>query len=138
MQKDSHKFSAGEIEVLAEDILHIKYKAGRKLTVDDITSVRDKRIELLGEVKYYPIADMSAGILKFTEEAKAWVAVNNEGVNARIIDIFLVKNRVMKFKVKVYLTLFKPVNETIVVSSLDEALHVIVEHKRSISAKATA
>ena len=129
IQKGPHKFSGGEIEVLVNDILHVKYHAGRKLTVDDVTAVRDKRIELIGKTAYYPIVDMTSGTLKFTDEAKAWVAVNNEGISFRLLDVFLVKSLVMKFKIKLYLTLFKPVNETIVVTSLDEALEVIKDHK---------
>lgn len=135
VKKESHKFSAGEIFILAPDVLHIVYTEKRKLNVEDVTDIRDKRLELLGDVSYYPIVDMGLGILKFTEEAKAWVAVNKEGIAARNLDIFLVKNLVMKFKVKLYLTLFKPANATRVVSSLQEALKVVEEHKLSARQK---
>jgi hypothetical protein len=65
----------------------------------------------LGEVAYYPIIDMTAIAVKFSNEARAWVAVNEESSPTRVLDVFMVKSVVTRIKVESYLKMYKPKSE---------------------------
>ena len=124
------KFSAGEVSLLAEDVLLIKYDNKTKIGVNDIIRTQELRKELIGDEAFYTLVDMRDGFLKFSKEAKAWAAVNKESSNLRIMDIFIVSNWAMKLEVRLYQKWFKPINPAIVTTSIEEAM-ILVEQRKS-------
>ncbi len=124
------EFVGGKVKLLDHDILLIQYEVNRNVVLSDVIALRDLREKLLGNKEYYPIVDLSRGIVSFSDEAKAWISVNKESSQCRIIDIFLVKGFIMKFKVKLYNTLYKPNNPLVIVTSLEKALEFIENDRR--------
>lgn len=124
-----YEFSAGTITRISEDLILAKYNVDRKLTEQDVIDIRDLRKKLIGETPYFFVLDMTDGIVSFSKEAKKWVAENQQSANVRILDIFIVKSWVMKVEVQLYLKIFKPINTTIVVSSIEKAMEYIEEYK---------
>ncbi len=129
MPNESHHFSGGKVIKFKNNVLLIQYDKSREITVEDLESLTELRKEILGEKPYYPIIDLTNGVTSFTENAKAWVAVNKESSEVRIMDILLVKSRMMKLKIKMYYSLYKPKIKSKVVSTIDEALEFIVVHE---------
>jgi hypothetical protein len=127
--REPHIFRSGTISLIGSDVLHIVYTKNAKLEVEDILQVRNFRIQEIGEHPFYSILEMSEGIAKASNEAKAWMAVNKESAVNRVMDVFLVSNRVMKLKIKLYMLLYKPKTETYIVNTLEEALAKISESR---------
>ncbi len=125
----AYEFSAGTLTRISDDVILAKYTVDRKLTEQDIIDIRDLRKKLIGDTPYFFVLDMTDGIVTFSREAKKWVAENQESANVRILDIFIVRSWVMKVEVQLYLKIFKPINTTIVVSSLDKAMESIEVYK---------
>jgi hypothetical protein len=133
--KTTQKFSCGEVTILESNILIFKFKTKEKISLKDLTQARDFRREIIGEVPYYPIIDGTEGFPSFTSEAKSFAAVNKESSDMRIMDILVVNSWTSKMEARLYKSLFKPRNKTLVVMSLEEALIRINEHKVAQSQK---
>ena len=129
MLSKTHKFTGGEIFHHSNDVLVVKYRIDRKITDHDMLTQRDLRKELIGDVKHYPIIDMTDGVVSFTEGAKAWAAVNEESYKVRICDVLLVKGAAMKFKARFYTMMYKPITNTVIRTSMKDALEFIENHK---------
>ncbi len=56
-----HNFSGGEIIHHSNDVLIVKYRTDRKITDKDMLTQRDLRRELIGDIRHYPIIDMTDG-----------------------------------------------------------------------------
>lgn len=133
LQKE-HQFNGGVLRMLRKDVILISYDTSNRIDVDQIVASRDKRKELIGDQPYYPIIDCTNGFTRFTPEAKKWVAENLESSTLRILDILWVNNIAMKIEAKLYLKLYKPINETRIVLSIPEALEIIDAHKSNCQA----
>ncbi len=131
MLPKKYTFSGGEMIHHDNDIIIVKYRLDQKITNNDMLDQRMKRIEMIGETPYYPIIDMREGVVHFTEEAKAWAAVNSESAKSRILDILVVDGAIMKMKAKFYTMMYKPTNKTKIFKSIDQAFDFISEHKKS-------
>lgn len=126
-----YEFDDGTAKFLKSDILLIRFNSKKRVTVKDVTGLRNLREELIQKKSYYPIIDCRDGFVNFTSEAKAWVAVNKESADVRIMDIILVNNWASKLEVTLYLRLFKPINETKIASSIRQAFLLIEKDKES-------
>lgn len=124
------EFVGGKVQLLDQDIFLIQYEVKRNVVLSDVIALRDLREELIGNREYYPIVDLSRGLIRFSDEAKAWTSVNKESAQYRILDIFLVKGFIMKMKVKLYHAFYKPNNPSIIVTSLEKALEFIENDRR--------
>jgi len=138
MKKETIKFSGGDMKLILRDVLVVNYRKDREITEDDMLDQRYKRQELIGNLPHYPIVDLTDGVVVFTDEAKAWAAVNKKSSSARICDILLVKGTVMKFKARFYTLMFKPANRTVIVTSMEEALSFIERERKERNVKILA
>ena len=100
-----HTIRCGEVSLIEEDILHVKYFKGVRLVVQDILDVQGVRLQLIGKKAFYNLMDGSAGNLTASNEARAWMSINKESAQVRIMDIMLVSGWSMKLKVSAYLKL---------------------------------
>ena len=135
MKKDTIEFSGGEMSLILRDVLLVKYRTDREITEDDMQDQRNKREQLVGKLRHYPIVDLSEGIVNFSDEAKAWAAVNKKSSSMRICDIIVVKGAVMKFKVRFYTLMYKPANKTVVLTSIEDAMDYIQKDRKIRMAK---
>jgi hypothetical protein len=138
MTRKTIKFSGGQMKLILRDVLVVNYRKDREITEDDMLDQRYMRKELIGDMSYYPIVDLSDGVVTFSDEAKAWVAVNKKSSSVRICDILLVKGAVMKFKARFYTLMFKPTNRTVIVTSMQEALDFIEQDRKKRNQKIMA
>lgn len=125
LSSEPYIFRSGTISLIERDVMHIIYNKNAKLEVKDILQVMEFRMDKIGEHPFYSILDMSAGLAKASNEAKAWMAVNKESAVNRVMDVFLAPSRVMKLKIKLYMLMYKPKTETRIVSTMAEALEEI-------------
>lgn len=126
-----YAFDDGTAKFLKPDVLFVRFNSKKRVTVKDVTGLRDLREELIQKTPYYPIIDCRDGFVNFTSEAKAWVAVNKESADVRIMDIILVNNWASKLEVTLYLRLFKPITTTKIASSIEKAYELIEKDKKS-------
>lgn len=128
-----YSFSAGTITIVGENILLMKFNSSISIGIDVMIESAELRKKIIGDQAYFPIVDMREGFVNFSKEAKRWAAEDRYYANFRIIDILLVANWGMKMEAKLYHKIFKPLNKTKIVMSMDEAFKVIEDHKESYS-----
>ena len=129
----AYLFDDGEAKFLQKDILMVRFNSSKRVSVKDVTNIRNLRQSLIGQQPYYPIIDCRKGFVNFTSEAKAWVAVNKESAAVRLMDVLLVNNWAAKIEAQLYLRMFKPKVKTKIVTSLEDALAIIEQEKIQIS-----
>lgn len=123
-------FDDGTAKFLKPDVMFARFNSKKRVTVKDVTGLRSLREELIQKQPYYPIIDCRDGFVSFTSEAKAWIAVNKESADVRILDIILVNNWASKLEATLYLRLFKPINVTKLASSMEQAFEIIEQDKQ--------
>ena len=131
-----YHFDEGVATFLKNDILLVKFTSTKRINLKDVTNIRNLRQELIGTQPYYPIIDCRDGFVNFTAEAKAWVAVNQESANVRIMDVLLVNNWASKLEAQLYQRMFKPKVKTKITTSLEKAIELIEKEKAERSVKA--
>lgn len=124
-----HTIRCGEITLIDGDIIHVRYLKGIKIVLQDIMEVQEVRIKLIEKKHFYTILDGSEGKVTATNEARAWMSINKESAELRIMDVMLVSGIPMRLKVSSYLRMYKPAVPTKIVTSFDKALAFINEDK---------
>jgi hypothetical protein len=118
-------FEGGKITPLRSNVLLIEYTNEFQLSPQHVVYTRELRRKLIGETPYIAIIDIRKGFVKFSKEAKKFIAENQESAKVRLLDILLVSNFGMKIEAVFYLKVFKPKVLTKVVMSIDEAMDEI-------------
>ncbi|MCB9225501.1 MAG: hypothetical protein R2780_01615 [Crocinitomicaceae bacterium] len=126
---EKYETSFGEIEHLLDDVLIIRYDKINRIEEEHVKSISHYRDKIIGDKKYYAISDVRTGIVTFTNEAKQYLAQERSIQNRRHLDIVIVSNWASKMEVQLYLKLFKPLVDTQVVRTVDEALDLIEAHR---------
>ena len=124
-----YKFDDGTATFIKLDVMLVKFNTDKRVSLKDVTNIRNLRQELIGTQPYYPIIDCRDGFINFTSEAKAWAAVNKESTAVRQMDVLLVNNLASKIEAQIYLKIFKPLVKTKITTSIDKALALIEKEK---------
>lgn len=129
--KKPYKFDSGTATFIKLDVMLVKFNVVKKVTLKDVTNIRNLRQDLIGTQPYYSIIDCRDGFINFTSEAKAWVAVNKESAKVRQMDVLLVNNWASKIEAQLYLRMFKPLVKTKITTSVEKALELVNKEKVS-------
>lgn len=118
-----YKFNGGEFEVFDKNIILIKYDKVKSVTVRVLFEQIQLRKKVIGEnTKFHAILDMTNGLLNLSEEAKLFLAEENEVSNLRISDVALVDSFAKRIEAELYIQLNKPVVPTKIFTDLDKAI----------------
>ena len=80
------------------------------------------RKNLLGNRAYHTITDACDGLLNLSDEAKAYMADENQSSKNRLSDAVIVNSFAKKIEVELYIRFNKPVVKTKVFTDLNKAL----------------
>lgn len=114
-----------EFELLSSGILLLTYKREDDITIEDVKLVEEAIIELTQGAMIYCLMDTSGRYLKFTQEAKNYLAkeakiVQQQKVKCTAVVIDNLPNRIMT---NFFLKIFKPKYSLKVFSNSDLAMN---------------
>jgi len=119
---DIHKFDGGEVSLIQHNVLLIEYNIGQLITSKNLKELKQIRERLLGNQKYHSITDVREGFINLSDDAKAYIAEENESSKVRLSDAVVVNSLAKKIEVELYIRFHKPVVKTKVFTDLNKAL----------------
>lgn len=124
-KKFTHKFSAGTITVLQEDVVLVKYNPTQKITRKDLQELQDSIKTLIGENHFYAIFDYTEGMPIYTGEAKSFAAISKESNEYRNMGILIAYNWRTRLEIMLYKKLYRPKKKIVVVDNMQEATALV-------------
>ncbi len=128
---ESHEFEGGTITVIKDNILLVEYEKNTTITPKLVLELKEMREKLIGNNKFYAIADFRNGLNTISEETKIMVSQDENLYKHRHADVFLVDSFAKKIEVELYLRIHKPKIPTKVFSSLNKALTWVEKQEKS-------
>ena len=119
---ETYKFDGGEVSLIQDNVLLIEYETGKLITTRNLFELKNLREKLIGNQKYHSITDAREGLLNLSDEAKAYIAEENQSSNMRLSDAVLVNSFAKKIEADLYIRFHKPIVETKVFTDLNKAL----------------
>lgn len=119
---ETFKFDGGEISVIQDNVLLIEYETGKLITTHNLSELKKLRENLLGNQKYHSITDSRDGLLNLSDEAKAYIAEENQSSRMRLSDAVIVNSFAKKIEIELYVRFNKPTVKTKVFTDLNKAL----------------
>ncbi len=118
----TYKFNGGEMSLIQDNVLLIEYETGKLITVHHLYEQKKLREKLLGNRNYHSITDARDGLLNLSDEAKSYLADENQSSRSRLSDAVIVNSFAKKIEVDLYIRFNKPVVKTKVFTDLNKAL----------------
>jgi hypothetical protein len=100
----------------------IEYETGRLITPHNLLELKKLRVQLIGNQKFHSITDARDGLLNLTDEAKTYIADENQSSKMRLSDAVIVNSFAKKIEVDLYIRFHKPVVTTKTFTGLNNAL----------------
>jgi hypothetical protein len=119
---ESYKFDGGEISIIQDNVLLIEYEIGKLITTRNLFELKKLREKLLGNRKYHSLTDARDGLLNLSDEAKAYIAEENQSSRSRLSDAVIVNSFAKKIEIDLYIRFNKPTVKTKVFTDLNKAL----------------
>ncbi len=115
------KFENSQIKMEVEDgILYATYKAGLKLTLDDVKNIVKERLVLL-EGKSLPVLIIDAGVVSMDKSARDFLS-SEEGISGLKSAAIIENSLFSKMLINFFLKLTNPKLQVKAFGSQDEAL----------------
>jgi len=136
---DTYKFDGGEVALIENNILLIEFDSTQLITIKNILNLKKLRITLLGNQPFYTITDSRSGHLKLSDEAKVFIADENNSSDMRFGDAILVDSLAKKIEIELYILFNRPKVKTKSFTELNKAICWINTIKlKQINIKTTA
>ena len=122
---ESYKFDGGEVSLIQENIILIEYEPGKLITIHNLSELKKLRERLIGNRNFHAITDARDGLLNFSDEAKLYIANENQSSRLRLSDAVIVNSFAKKIEIELYIRFHKPVVITKTFTGLNNALRWI-------------
>jgi len=119
---DTYKFDGGKVALIQDNILLIEYNTGQLITTKNLKELKELREKLIGNQKYYSITDVREGLVNLSDDAKVYIAEDNQSSKVRLSDAVVVNSFAKKIEVDLYIRFHKPIVKTKVFTDLNKAL----------------
>jgi len=119
---DTYKFDGGEVALIENNILLIEYDTTQLITTQHILNLKELRVNLIGNQPFYTITDARNGHLKLSDDAKVFIADEDNSSYMRYGDAILVDSLVKKIEVELYILFNKPKVKTKSFTELNKAI----------------
>ena len=122
---ESYKFDGGEVSLIQENIILIEYEPGKLITIHNLSELKKLRERLIGNRNFHAITDARDGLQNFSDEAKLYIANENQSSRLRLSDAVIVNSFAKKIEIELYIRFHKPVVITKTFTGLNNALRWI-------------
>lgn len=118
-----YKFNGGNVSLIHGNILLIEYETGKLITVKNIFELKRLTTQLIGNEPFHSITDERHGIINLSNEAKAYLAEeDNEESQQHLSNAVIVNSLAKKIEAELYALFHKPKVKTKVFTDLNNAL----------------
>ena len=119
---DAYKFDGGEVSLIEDNILLIEYETSKIITTRNIFNLKRLRKKIIGNQPFFTITDMRNGHLNLSNEAKEYLAEDNQSSIHRFGDAILVNSLAKRIEVELYIRFNKPKIKTKAFTDLNKAI----------------
>lgn len=111
--------------LFGENILYLAYFDDAEIDLEKIQEINQNGLQLVNYLPFYSVVNMRNIFGKMDNEAKAFIAENEELNNLKKIEILLINSLPIRILVNCYQKINKPKTETIIVKSIKELLNTL-------------
>lgn len=113
------------LRLIGNNLLCLNYMDDAEIDLDKIIEINDRGLDLVNRQAFYSIVDLRNVFGEMSNDAKKFVAENEELNKLKKVEFLLLNSLPLKILTMGYLTINKPKTKTIVVRSVSELLRAL-------------
>ena len=114
-----------KFHLFENNLLYLAYFNEAEIDLEKIIEINRKGLELVNYNPFFSIVNMRNVFGNMDNDAKKFIANNNELNNLKIIEFLLINSLPMRILTKGYLSFNKPKTETIIIKSIEQLTEIL-------------